>query len=555
MPSSSFGRAATDFLADPHHRIYYHGPPRRDDNGRRCLLPSDQLTPPYTPINDLQSLAYPHLRLSFDQEPKDKTWGWVFGTDPCACDVLLPNQRYGSISRRHFRIHFDVQGRVVLTDTSTNGSDIAYLTDAQDWASSALRRDFTWILFSGMRISLRLPEDELAFELILVKHTTCEAEYQQQLNNYLGATQCARNIGTRGANAPLVGATSFPSPPIYLKVRELGRGGFGQVHEALNVSSGEKYAMKQFNLVKGHEDEIEILQILSHDHIVKYLGLVDDTPPRLLMEFVPLGHLWAQHREDPLCETEKRLLLRQGLDAIQYLHLHGVTHRDIKPENILVQGRKESFQIKLADFGLSKDTQSLRTNVGTDGYTAPEVEKGRAYTNNVDIWSLGVVMLIIVGSMVKPTRLRPKIGWTQTALDAATDLAAKNPGQAMPCLLSQMLRVKSRTRPSATECLDKAMDLGLWSSNRSVSFSSSAKSTQEAPALIKPASRSVSGAPSNLSKRSAQSFETQGGGPLPGEELTSAHTDRRADRSTVNQRSKRRRLSPQSSSSRSSGQQ
>ncbi|KAF4630441.1 hypothetical protein G7Y89_g7698 [Cudoniella acicularis] len=75
------------------------------------------------------------------------------------------------------------------------------------------------------------------------------------------------------------------------------------------------------------------------------------------------------------------------------MHPKGITHRNIKPDNILVATKNPMF-IKLADFGLSTEKAELGTICSTPGYAAPELfsEKPAAYTNAVDIWSVGAVI-------------------------------------------------------------------------------------------------------------------------------------------------------------------
>jgi serine/threonine protein kinase len=74
----------------------------------------------------------------------------------------------------------------------------------------------------------------------------------------------------------------------------------------------------------------------------------------MVMEYLPLGNLAEQDLKSPINMTEVIQLIRQGLDALEYLHSSGIMHRDIKPENILVHARGTSFHIKLANFGVSK---------------------------------------------------------------------------------------------------------------------------------------------------------------------------------------------------------
>jgi len=66
----------------------------------------------------------------------------------------------------------------------------------------------------------------------------------------------------------------------------------------------------------------------------------------------------------------------------------------------LCSGRSEGGleAIKVTDFGLSKDfgQDQLKTSCGTPDYVAPEVLKGMAYDNSVDIWSIGVITYILL---------------------------------------------------------------------------------------------------------------------------------------------------------------
>ena len=43
--------------------------------------------------------------------------------------------------------------------------------------------------------------------------------------------------------------------------------------------------------------------------------------------------------------------------------------------------------------------EMLTTNCGTPAYMAPEILRGEAYNNKVDIWSLGVVMYYLLSGV------------------------------------------------------------------------------------------------------------------------------------------------------------
>lgn len=93
-----------------------------------------------------------------------------------------------------------------------------------------------------------------------------------------------------------------------------------------------------------------------------------------------------------------RTYTKQIVSAIKYLANVGVSHRDLKPENILFDS---SFQLKVSDFGLSRDALGdnkdfkLTSRVGTEGYKPPEMELGNYTGLQADIFATGVILFIM----------------------------------------------------------------------------------------------------------------------------------------------------------------
>jgi serine/threonine protein kinase len=52
-----------------------------------------------------------------------------------------------------------------------------------------------------------------------------------------------------------------------------------------------------------------------------------------------------------LDEETSRVLFKQVIEGLGYIHSKGVLHRDIKLDNILLDGKGN---VKIADFGVSK---------------------------------------------------------------------------------------------------------------------------------------------------------------------------------------------------------
>jgi len=88
--------------------------------------------------------------------------------------------------------------------------------------------------------------------------------------------------------------------------------------------------------------------------------------------------------------------------ALDYCHSRGIVHRDLKPENILLTSKEDDGSIKIADFGFAKQfdlsmgDESLTTSCGTPGYVAPEILNGKSYGAEVDMWSFGVIIYILL---------------------------------------------------------------------------------------------------------------------------------------------------------------
>ena len=146
-------------------------------------------------------------------------------------------------------------------------------------------------------------------------------------------------------------------------------------------------------------DEVAVLNKLDHPCIVKYFETYNDAKYiYLVMEFIDGCHLFKHITSQPLEHFGEQMACKYFKDivsAISHCHAQNVIHRDIKPENIMVTTNDE---IKVIDFGLSKNARSVTNHqiVGTPFYIAPEIIQDRPYDTQVDIWSLGVLLYIML---------------------------------------------------------------------------------------------------------------------------------------------------------------
>ncbi|OUC43292.1 kinase domain protein [Trichinella nativa] len=157
-------------------------------------------------------------------------------------------------------------------------------------------------------------------------------------------------------------------------------------------------------LVKGKEEsmqnEINVLSRLRHPNIVRLIETFEDKSNYyLVMDLVTGGELFDRIvAKGSYSERDASNLIRQVLDAVNYLHMNDIVHRDIKPENLLYQSPDPDSKIMISDFGLSKSVESdvMATACGTPGYVAPEVLAQQPYGKAVDVWSIGVIAYILL---------------------------------------------------------------------------------------------------------------------------------------------------------------
>ncbi len=197
----------------------------------------------------------------------------------------------------------------------------------------------------------------------------------------------------------------------------LGEGGMGVVYLAERIDLGSLVAIKLLRDAwlsparrERFASEQRTLAQLNHPSIARLYDAdtLDDGTPWFVMEYVegvPLTEYCAEHA----CSIEERLqLFRAVCEAVQYAHQHAVIHRDLKPSNILV---KPDGTVRLLDFGIAKQLESLETSVGNDrtmtglrlmtpAYAAPEQIRGDRVGIHTDVYSLGVILYELLAGRV-----------------------------------------------------------------------------------------------------------------------------------------------------------
>ncbi len=189
----------------------------------------------------------------------------------------------------------------------------------------------------------------------------------------------------------------------YTLGREIGRGGSGTVHLALDEVLGRQVAIKRVGMIPGSDNaeleraerEARLAAALNHPHVVSVFDLVDENDVRwLVMEYVD-GQTLGERvlATGPLEAVEAATLLSQIADALVAAHANGIVHRDVKPSNIMIS----KGAAKLNDFGIARSREDVSLTqtglvTGSPAYLAPEVASGASATPASDVWSLGATL-------------------------------------------------------------------------------------------------------------------------------------------------------------------
>uniref|UniRef100_A0A4W5NVJ6 non-specific serine/threonine protein kinase n=1 Tax=Hucho hucho TaxID=62062 RepID=A0A4W5NVJ6_9TELE len=184
---------------------------------------------------------------------------------------------------------------------------------------------------------------------------------------------------------------------------KIGEGSTGVVCIARERHSGRQVAVKMMDLRKQQRrellfNEVVIMRDYRHNNVVEmYRSALVEEELWVIMEYLQGGALTNVVSETRLNEEQIATVCEAVLQALAYLHSQGVIHRDIKSDSILLtlDGR-----IKLSDFGfcaqISKDIPKRKSLVGTPYWMAPEVVSKTPYGTQVDVWSLGIMVVEMV---------------------------------------------------------------------------------------------------------------------------------------------------------------
>ncbi len=283
-------------------------------------------------------------------------------------------------------------------------------------------------------------------------------------------------------------------------VRELGRGGMGDVYEAHDRETGATVALKTLRQLSGEslyrfKREFRALADLQHPNLIKLGELYCEHEQWFFtMELVHgidlLAYVWSEARGPeqtqktpsettrtmdtrvvagpaegsgsfspagtPLASYDEgrlRNAMAQLARAITAVHQAGRVHRDIKPSNALVA---TDGRVVLTDFGLADEVRALTSGrlLGTPTYMAPEQALRQPVGPEADWYAFGTLLFRAL------THVPPFSGSLEDVLRAKCDQPAPAPSELvgglpadLDALCHDLLEREPAARPTGDEVL------------------------------------------------------------------------------------------------------
>jgi serine/threonine protein kinase len=187
----------------------------------------------------------------------------------------------------------------------------------------------------------------------------------------------------------------------YRVMELIAEGGFGRTYKGVHSLTGMEVCIKHCLRVSPEDDEIILEEAramwdLRHFSIPAVRDVIRHTDGSviLVMSYIPgqtlekyvekLGSLDAEH----VAWIAERLL-----NALKYLHYHGVIHGDMKPQNVIIQ--PDSHTVVTVDFGLSlvKPGRNSSPKGYTPYFASPEHIAQTPLVPESDFYGLGMTLI------------------------------------------------------------------------------------------------------------------------------------------------------------------
>lgn len=142
--------------------------------------------------------------------------------------------------------------------------------------------------------------------------------------------------------------------------------------------------------------EYALLSTLDCPYIVRVWDFREDPVLgwAIIEEYIEAEDLqtWLQHKPS---QHERKQVLNELMEALDYLHSKTIIHGDLKPDNILIT--RTGGHVRLIDLGFSDRDDMVNKAIGcTPSFAAPEQQQSNTTLDvSADIYALGQVLRML----------------------------------------------------------------------------------------------------------------------------------------------------------------
>lgn len=206
--------------------------------------------------------------------------------------------------------------------------------------------------------------------------------------------------------------------------------------------------LESFNILSFHSNVsnifIFLIRILDTFETEKHILIV--------MEYICGDLLSFIRKRSKISENSSKIIFKQIIEGLDFIHSNKIVHRDIKLDNILIDINNT---VKICDFGVSRKLNPgdvMHEHCGTLAYIAPEIFQNNGYEGFAcDIWSAGVTLYYMLSGSL-PFKVNNTATFHETIIGGKYEQLMNISAEARD-LIDGMLQIDPRKRLTIQQIL------------------------------------------------------------------------------------------------------